>query len=159
MAAQQTTHKRPLSIRGVGHSVEFAMALERAEFVRRLREARKAAGLTQSQAAQKVGVELKSFNRWEALNNGTEPRGRNLDRLVEVLGVTREYLLGPAPGRQGQDERLAALEQLASENNAMLRALLAHHGIAVDTLTGPPAELVDVLDSTQPAPRKRRRSV
>jgi transcriptional regulator with XRE-family HTH domain len=155
----QTTRKRELSIRGASHSVAFAMALERAEFVRRLREARKQAGLTQSQLAQKVGVELKTYNRWEALNNGTEPRGGNLERLTAALGITRDYLLGPAPGRVGQDERLAHIEAKLDENNTLLRALLAHHGVTVDTLIEPPIELVAALDQPKRKRTQTRRRV
>ena len=151
----QVTRKSELRIRGARHSVEFAMALERAEFVRRLREARKAAGYTQAQLAIESGVELKTYNRWEALN-GNYPRGHNLDRLVQALGVNREYLLGPAPGQRTTDQRLVELEQKIDDQNVMLRALLAHHGITIETLAEPPAGLIDDL---KPARTKRRRSV
>jgi len=50
-----------------------------------IRELRERAGLSQMQLAVKVGVSLGAVRLWEA--GKAEPKGRNLLKLAEVLGV------------------------------------------------------------------------
>ena len=142
---------------GPERSVEFQMALQRSEFVKRLRQAREVAGYTQQQAADKLGVSIKTYNRWEALNNGAYPRQSKFDDLSELFDVPREYLQGPAPHLE--QSRLENIERQATENNIMLRALLAHFGVDVEGLAEPPADLLAVLGNGQAQGRKRRRGV
>lgn len=139
---------------GIERSVEFAMALQRSEFVKRLRQAREVAGYTQQQAADKLGVSIKTYNRWEALNNGAYPRQSKFDDLSELFDVPREYLQGPAP--QLEQTRLEDIERLGRENNIMLRALLAHFDIRPETLAEPPADLLAALGDGEAKSRKRR---
>lgn len=55
-----------------------------------LRAARKQKHWSQAQAADKCGVDLQTFFRWE--HEGQEPRGYNLDRLCEVFCASMEEL-------------------------------------------------------------------
>lgn len=143
-------------------NVEFQMALQRQEFIRRLKAARSRQGLTQETAAHEVGVAVKTFANWES-PKGSWPRSRQYDKLAEVLGVPRDHLLGPAEHAEdfGQSEMIRLLRQ----HDAMLRALLAHHGITIETLASPGAELesavtqLDTTDKRKPARRKAGRSV
>jgi transcriptional regulator with XRE-family HTH domain len=57
-------------------------------FPGRLRELREAAGLTQSQLADKTGVKRDAVARWEAGNR--EPSWSNVVALADALGVTCE---------------------------------------------------------------------
>jgi ribosome-binding protein aMBF1 (putative translation factor) len=60
------------------------------EFARRLKRARQAAGLSQSEAAAKWGAKLRTLQDWELGRN--EPRGfarTQLEKLLsEILGET-----------------------------------------------------------------------
>lgn len=61
----------------------------------RLIGARNSKALSQSELADKVEVSLRSVQNWEDSSvNGSAPRGKNLRRLSEVLGVPIAYLLG-----------------------------------------------------------------
>lgn len=70
-------------------------------FAGRLRELRGAAGLTQEQLAERVGVKRDAIARWE---RGTrEPSWSNVVALADALGVTCEAFRqqpGPAPEPQ-----------------------------------------------------------
>jgi putative transcriptional regulator len=59
----------------------------------RLREARTAAGLTQQQLADRLGVDQAVIARWET--GVQEPRVRAAVRLSEVLGTTANALWPP----------------------------------------------------------------
>lgn len=56
----------------------------------KLREARKAAGLTQAEMAVKVGCTQKDIARWEA---GREPKALTLKKLAQVLGCSMDDLV------------------------------------------------------------------
>ena len=121
-----TTEKRALRIRGTAHTVEFQAMLERAEFVKRLRQAREAAGLTQEAAARELGVSGKTVWMWEKLD-GHVPRPRYVSQMAELYGVSGEYLNGPMPNADPITDQLQRIE-------AMLTALLAHEGVTVPSL-------------------------
>jgi len=90
---------------------------DRPPLARRLTELRQAAGLTQMQLAEKVGVHHSSIAFWEL--SGTPPRGEVLPNLAEALGVSIDTLLGvtpPKPKRQAAKGRL----QRVFENAAKL---------------------------------------
>ena len=62
----------------------------------RLKRFRKAAGLSQRELAEKIGVIHSNVNFWE--NNGKLPRSDVLVPMARALGVTVEELLGePKP--------------------------------------------------------------
>jgi transcriptional regulator with XRE-family HTH domain len=61
----------------------------RTGFSARLFEVRTAAGLTQEQAAHRLGVTLRTYHRWEANDGG--PRGEQLARLCILFGKPAEW--------------------------------------------------------------------
>lgn len=63
----------------------------------RLREARKAKNLKQTEAAEKIGVAISTYRNWEG---GTfEPRRDLLEKAAKVFGVSKNYLLGLEPAK------------------------------------------------------------
>ena len=61
----------------------------------RLTELRQAAGLTQIQLADKLGVHPSNIGFWEL--SGTPPRGEVLPKMANALGVSVDALLGVTP--------------------------------------------------------------
>lgn len=57
----------------------------------RIREARRLAGVTQSQAALALGVHRGTLGHWER-GEGHRPTSKNLERLAEALDVNYEWL-------------------------------------------------------------------
>ncbi|MCA2010874.1 helix-turn-helix transcriptional regulator [Pararhodobacter sp. CCB-MM2] len=57
----------------------------------RLAAGRDAAGMTQSQLAQRLGVRAKTLRDWE--NDVSEPRANRLQMLAALLGVSLRWLL------------------------------------------------------------------
>lgn len=64
------------------------------EFAQRLKQYRKAKGLTQQELADLLGVSNKSVSRWES---GSYPDVATLAPLARALGVTINELLGESP--------------------------------------------------------------
>jgi transcriptional regulator with XRE-family HTH domain len=60
-------------------------------FASRIREARRAAGLSQSQLADLMKVTRSACSQWE-VEGGTAPRGHRFERLAAILNVTVEWL-------------------------------------------------------------------
>lgn len=58
----------------------------------RLREARKAKGLTQVEVSRIIGISQNGYSDWETGKNRVD--ARSLGRLSELYGVTVNYLLG-----------------------------------------------------------------
>lgn len=78
-------------------SVELEMALEQRAIGRRIAELREDRRLTQPVMAERVGVSLRGYQKWEA---GTAaPNWRNLEQLAEALGVTADDLIGAGETR------------------------------------------------------------
>ena len=93
----------------------------------RIREARRALGLTQEELAHRVGVSRSAIAQWETDRTG-KVRG-NLARVAAVLGVSVGYLLTgdsqSAPAVESTDERalLNLYRQLQETGRAeLLRA-------------------------------------
>jgi transcriptional regulator with XRE-family HTH domain len=65
-------------------------------FAQLLAGARRAVGLTQQELADSVNVALRTVQNWESLNHekSTEPRGKDLRKLCEVLRVPISYFQG-----------------------------------------------------------------
>jgi transcriptional regulator with XRE-family HTH domain len=88
---------------------------ERPALGRHLAELRQAAGLTQMQLADKLGVHHSNIAFWEL--SGTPPRGQVLPKMAEAFGVSVDTLLGvtpPKPKRQAAKGRLQLVfEQVA----------------------------------------------
>jgi transcriptional regulator with XRE-family HTH domain len=82
----------------------------------RLVELRQAAGLTQVQLAEKIGVHPSNIGFWEL--SGTPPRGEVLPKLAQVLAVSVDALLGvspPKPKKQAAKGRLQLVFESASK--------------------------------------------
>jgi transcriptional regulator with XRE-family HTH domain len=82
----------------------------------RLTELRQAAGLTQAQLAERIGVHSSNIGFWEL--SGTPPRGEVLPKLAHVLGVSVDELLGvtpPKPKKQAAKGRLQLVFEAASK--------------------------------------------
>ena len=58
----------------------------------KIRQERKRNGLTQEELADKIGVSIKTLQRWE--NEERSPRTKELKSLSEILGTSVEYLMG-----------------------------------------------------------------
>lgn len=72
----------------------------------RLAAARDAAGLTQLELAQKLGVKAATLDAWE--NDRREPRANRLQMLTGLLGVSLRWLLTGVG--EGPDEALSGSE-------------------------------------------------
>lgn len=90
------------------------------ELAIRIHDARKLAGLTQGEAAEKVGTTGRTWQRWE----GGEVGGalRHLDAIAQALGTTREGLLA-REGETGEEERLETLEARVADLTATVERL------------------------------------
>jgi HTH-type transcriptional regulator, cell division transcriptional repressor len=94
-------------------------APEVATFGDRLAGAREAAGLTQEQLAQRLGVRLTTLQNWE--DDLAEPRGNRLQMLAGMLNVSLRWLL-TAEG-DGLPEPDETPPPLAAEAEAALAEL------------------------------------
>lgn len=87
------------------HPEETWFAADVATFGDRLAGAREAAGLTQEELAQRLGVRLTTLQAWE--DDMAEPRGNRLSTLAGLLNVSLTWLLTAegdglaAPGEGG----------------------------------------------------------
>jgi transcriptional regulator with XRE-family HTH domain len=82
----------------------------------RLTELRQAAGLTQVQLAERIGVHPSNIGYWEL--SGTPPRGEVLPKLAHTLGASVDTLLGvtpPKPKKQAAKGRLQLVFEAASK--------------------------------------------
>lgn len=82
----------------------------------RLTELRQAAGLTQAQLAERIGVHPSNIGFWEL--SGTPPRGEVLPKLALALGVSVDEFLGvtpPKPKKQAAKGRLQLVFESASK--------------------------------------------
>ena len=76
---------------------------------------REAAGLTQQQLAEKLGLPQSNIAFWE--RSEKPPRGEVLPKLAQALGVSVDVLLGvspPKPKRQAAKGRLQLVFESAS---------------------------------------------
>ena len=72
-------------------------------FTQRLIQGRNRKGLTQTELAKELGVHLRSIQNWEG--GLTEPRGKVLRNLSEVLGMSVAFLLGMDDAGVGKSAR------------------------------------------------------
>lgn len=76
---------------------------ETATFGDRLAAARDAAGLSQKELAQRIGVKTKTLREWE--DDLSEPRANRLSIFAGILGVSLSWLLtGEGEGLAPPDE-------------------------------------------------------
>lgn len=90
-----------------------------------LRSARARENMTQEQAAQRIGVTVRTYARWEAGAN--LPTGRSAERVEAVLGVTAPGAGEAAKGRQSVERRLRELrddvDAMAEQMAVLVEAL------------------------------------
>ena len=65
-------------------------------FAIKLRELRKASGMTQEQLAAEFGVSVQAVSKWES--GASDPSTSNLLALAKLYGVSAEDLLREAAG-------------------------------------------------------------
>ena len=104
-------------------------------FGSRLAEARKAAGLTQSDLAAKLGVAQSNISFWESWEK--PPRGEVLPKIAAAVGVSVDALLGlkpakPKPEPTGKvQQAFAAVTRLPRRQQEQIlkvvNALVAQH--------------------------------
>lgn len=94
-------------------------AADVATFGDRLAGAREAAGLTQEELAQRLGVRLTTLQHWE--DDLAEPRGNRLQMLAGMLNVSLRWLL-TAEG-DGLDDPDTTVPPLGAEAEAALAEL------------------------------------
>lgn len=103
-------------------------AADVATFGDRLAGARDAAGLTQEDLAQRLGVRLTTVQAWE--EDMAEPRGNRLQMLAGMLNVSLSWLLtaegagldtpdGPAPLPPAAEETLSEMQRMRARMAAM----------------------------------------
>ncbi len=63
----------------------------------RLKLLRKQMGISQDEAAQRLGVSLSSYQKYEREKNNTTPSIDVILKLADFYGVTTDYLLGREP--------------------------------------------------------------
>jgi transcriptional regulator with XRE-family HTH domain len=80
-------------MRSVARSLAVEMALQQRATGRRIAQLRERAHLTQEAAADRAGVTLRAFQKWEA---GGGIQYSNLQRLAEALRTTVEEITGEA---------------------------------------------------------------
>lgn len=71
-------------------------------FGNKLKEQRKKKGLSQEQAAEKLGVSRQAVSRWEA--EETLPDANNLKEISKLYGVSIDYLLNEKIDEEGAAE-------------------------------------------------------
>lgn len=95
------------------------MALTKDQFAEQLRHHRALAGLTQTELAERVGVNLRTFQRWEDAER--TPYKRHLLSLARALNVDPQVFTGTL----ATADTLIRIEQALAENNRLLRQLYA----------------------------------
>jgi transcriptional regulator with XRE-family HTH domain len=84
---------------------------ERPPFGQRLYELREAAGLTQAQVADKLGISHRAYAFWE--REPTAVRAEQLATLAELFGVTADFLIGrQQPSKQRGSGPTGKMKQL-----------------------------------------------
>jgi transcriptional regulator with XRE-family HTH domain len=96
------------------------MALRRERVVERLSELRERAGLSQEDAARKVGVTHRQWQRWES--GESMPYPRNLDRVASAFGIAVAEFFDDQPAAAPRDDtQLDRIEALLVELVGLLR--------------------------------------
>lgn len=85
--------------------------------------ARKAAGLSQEEVSVRLGVRVRTVQRWESGSN--EPNISSLGAYADTVGVTLPWLIGAGEATQPQltAEALEALREQWRRNGELLERL------------------------------------
>jgi transcriptional regulator with XRE-family HTH domain len=121
------------------------MALRRERIVERLAELRERHSLSQEDAARKVGVTHRQWQRWES--GESTPYPRNLDKVASAFRVPVSTFFDEDPIVLSDDDQLDRIE-------AMLERITQALGLDGD---GEPGEaLLRLLRGAAPPPAKPR---
>lgn len=111
-------------MRSIARNVALEMALQQRAMGRRIAQLRERAHLTQEAAAERAGVTLRAYQKWEA---GGGIQYANLQKLATALKATVEEITGeaetPSPFRVGEQ-----IDDMAAEFRRYVKELQA--GIA-----------------------------
>lgn len=89
---------------------------EAATFGDRLAAAREAAGLSQKQLAERLGVKAGTYRNWE--DDASEPRANRLTMLAGILGVSMRWLMtgsGEGPDLEAEGEVSSDVRSILAE--------------------------------------------
>lgn len=89
------------------------------EFNENLRKFRKEKGLTQKEMADRLGINMSTYSRYETGNR--EPYVPMVKKMADILGVTGDELIGLDEGQDAPSEyylrrRAAAYAELMADN-------------------------------------------
>jgi transcriptional regulator with XRE-family HTH domain len=87
-------------------------AERRAQISVRIRELRERRGFTQPQVADRIGAQLRTYQKWEG-GGGTS--GENYERLAEVFGVSYDYLVMGRESEPVPEDILGRLDEIREE--------------------------------------------
>ena len=95
----------------------------------RIKECRKAAGMSQKYVSVTLGIAGPSVSNWES--GKTKPTNDNVVKLAALFGVTADYLLGLDPTEPTEkaptpDERAEAKKLLEGMNDDQYQAALQY---------------------------------
>lgn len=87
----------------------------------RLKELRSAVGLNQSEMAEKLGVSVSSYQKYEREKNSIMPSIEVLIKIAEFFGVSVDYLLGRE--NQSESDNITSKDSIREHLNAILDIL------------------------------------
>ena len=87
----------------------------------RLKELRSAVGLNQSEMAEKLGVSVSSYQKYEREKNSIMPSIEVLIKIAEFFGVSVAYLLGRE--NQSESDNITSKDSIREHLNAILNIL------------------------------------
>ena len=91
-------------------------------FADRLRTAREARGLSQSDLARRLGTPPSAIAHFEG--DRRKPSFANVRAIARALEVSADYLLGRAPGMEGATTMFRNEEKLTTQDREFLQQLI-----------------------------------
>ena len=88
---------------------------------KRNKELRSAVGLNQSEMAEKLGVSVSSYQKYEREKNSIMPSIEVLIKIAEFFGVSVDYLLGRE--NQSESDNITSKDSIREHLNAILNIL------------------------------------
>ncbi len=128
------------------------------EFGNRLKQARKDAGLTQKQAAARVGMSQSTLS---GLETGEQPTSTFLPQLADLYGVSLRWLISGAGSREADTKPLPISTDIEALINNYSRASEGQKELVKVILRGPKTKapawsigLISVIDGIVEAAEK-----
>lgn len=82
------------------------------EFLERLKDLRKQAGLTQVDVAEKLGISQPAYASWE--RGVKKPTQENLVKIAQILNVSVDYLVGNSEKKSDELDNIELLFRMNS---------------------------------------------